>query len=282
MFGFRVAAVVASTAIAMAQDPAHRPSFEVASVKPSIRSDAPVTAGPLPGGRYVMVNGFVSSLIGFAYVPGQREILGLPNWVRHARYDVTAKATENVPVADLRLMMQSLLADRFRFRMHPEMRQQSVYRLTFARADETLGPNLHRLDIDCDAIGASVLSGALTVDGIQSAPNGIRHCRTASTIEFLGTAKVTTLKSGGTQLFTLASALGSAIGRPVIDETGLTGFYQYTLAYGAERDGLTGSAVGDAPSVFTAVQEQLGLKLESVRRSVEVLVVDSIERPSPD
>ena len=105
--------------------------------------------------------------------------------------------------------------------MHPEMRQQSVYRLTFARADETLGPNLHRLDIDCDAIGASVLSGALTVDCIQSAPNGIRHCRTASTIEFLGTAKVTTLKSGGTQLFTLASALGSAIGRPVIDETGL-------------------------------------------------------------
>ena len=259
-----------------------RPAFEIASVKPSINSDAPVTVGEQPGGRFVMVNGLVTFLIGFAYVPGQAEILGLPEWVERARYDVNARASEDVPVAQLRLMMQSLLADRFGLRMHAETREADLYRLTVARADRTLGPQLRRVDVDCAAIAAALRAGVLKVDDIPSAPNGARQCRTTSAIKYVDKVQVTTLRSGGAPLAALAGALRNAIDRPIADETGLSGFYEYTIEYTSKEDPASGNAIGLAPSVFSAVQEQLGLKLEPVRSPTRVFVVDSIERPTQD
>ncbi|MGH9242016.1 MAG: TIGR03435 family protein [Vicinamibacterales bacterium] len=281
MIGLKVAAIILGSAVVIAeQDVRSLPSFEVTSVRSNVNRDAFPFGGPRPDG-FLMVNGSVTLLIGFAYVPGQSEILGLPDWTKDARFDVVAKANGNVTVPELRLMVQTLLADRFRFRMHYETRERSVYRLTFARPDQALGPRLRRINADCESVGTAVNNGAIKAEDVPTAPNGVRHCRTTSAISYQGGVPVTTLKSGGTPLAFLMGSLKSAAARPIIDETGLTGLYEYTLEY-ASTDSLTDTGNRDVPSVFTALEEQLGLKLEPAQRPFRVFVVDSIERPTPD
>ena len=244
---------VAMGATVLAQD-----AFEVASVRRNTSGQARMSFGFEPGGRLVMVNAPVRMLLLQAYlVPGSR-IVGGPAWVDTERYDVTAKAETDAPAARLRLMARALLADRFKLTAHFEDREQQTFALVVARPG-ALGPRLRKTDVDC-------------------APRGA--CRTSHE------TNTGTLTSGGMTMMALAVSLSLALETVITDETGLTGNYEVSLAYAPERSRLATRApdadFGERPSLVTAVQEQLGLKLESRRGPVPVLVIDRIERPVDD
>jgi uncharacterized protein (TIGR03435 family) len=245
--------------------------FEVASVKANESGGRLFGAfGPQPGGRFVMVNGTVRALIGYGYVPGQSDVIGLPGWVDSERYDVQAKAAGPASVAEMRSMVRALLADRFQLQARWEMREEDTYALVLARDDGRLGPNLRQIDVDCDALGDALASGSITADAIPEAQNGAPVCVGQTTTRSTPSGSVVISKSGGRRMSTLAGSLGGSAGRPVVDKTGLEGFYESTLE--SRRDA----------SIFTLVQEQWGLKLVAERNPVPVLVVDRVERPSED
>ena len=232
-------------------------AFEVASVRRNTSGEARMSFGFEPGGRLVMVNAPVRMLLLQAYlVPGSR-IVGGPAWIDTERYDITAKAEKDEPATRLRLMARALLGDRFKLTAHFEDRDQQTFALVAARPG-VLGPRLRKASVDCTPRGA---------------------CRTSHD------TTTGTLTSGGMTMMALAVTLSLALETVVTDETGLTGDYEISMTYAPERSRLARAPdadPGERPSLFTAVQEQLGLKLESRRGPVPVLVIDRIERPVDD
>jgi uncharacterized protein (TIGR03435 family) len=205
------------------------------------------------------------------------QVVDAPGWVRNESFDILGRAPEGVPlnVDTMRAMMLDLLADRFQLRTRREMRELPVYRLTQARAGAPLGPRMKAAAIDCTGRGGGPMPGpsseALNRCGATARPGGILI--------------------GGFPIPTLASLLAPVVGRVVVDDTGLPGTWNAELTFTPEQPGTspagggaTGPAPGspDAPSIFTALREQLGLKLEPGRAPVEVVVVERIERPTPD
>jgi uncharacterized protein (TIGR03435 family) len=275
----RLPLLVALLAVAVlpltAQTP---PRFEVASVKVNTSGDGTTRFGPQPGGRFAMTNGPLRLLLAFAYVPEQREILGLPDWADTARYDVTAKGADAASAEDMRVMVRSLLADRFGLRLHYEMRDRDVYRLVRLRDDGTLGPQLRPVDVDCNALRDQILKGQLKQNEVGQATNGVRLCVTSGNITKTARGWMRSMKSGGSPISALLAEVGQRAGRVIVNETNLTGFYEYTLEYAGEDQ----PDASDLPSIFTALQEQLGLRLVPDRRAVEVIVIDSVSRPTPD
>lgn len=254
------------------------PRFEVASLKVNSSGDGTTRFGPQPGGRFSMTNGPLRLLLAFAYVPEQSEILGLPDWADSARYDVNAKAADAASAEDMRVMVRSLLAERFHLRLHYEMRDRDVYRLVRLIDDGTLGPKLHPVDVDCNALRDQILKGQLKQNEVGQATNGVRLCVTSGNITKTAQGWMRSSKSGGSPISALLAEVGQRAGRVVVNDTNLTGFYEYTLEYAGEDQ----PGASDLPSIFTALQEQLGLRLLSDRRAVEVIVIDSAERPTPD
>jgi uncharacterized protein (TIGR03435 family) len=158
--------------------------------------------------------------------------------------------------------MQALLADRFMFRARWEQKQQKAYDLVLARRDGQLGPHLRKSPTDCQALFAAARQqgGPLPgppVCGVQMVPGKL-------------------VVTGGYLMAQLADVLTSSLEQKVIDRTGLSGGYDIDLTWAADQ------TTDPGPSLFTALQEQLGLKLESTRRPIEVLMVDHVERPTPD
>jgi len=229
--------------IAFAQTPA-RPSFEVASVKPGDPNNRQFGYRQPPGGRYIATNVSLKNLISSAYgVPGPR-MSGGPSWLASDRFTIEAKAAEPLPPwpesnAQLSLMLQSLLEDRFKLAVHWETKEAAVYDLVVARG----GPRVKQ------------------ADAAESSGFGMEQGR---------------IRSMALPLGYLASNLADLLGRPVVDKTGLAGKYSYTLAYTPDD---APPADANGPSIFTALQEQLGLKLESTKGPVEFLVIDRAEKP---
>jgi len=159
-------------------------------------------------------------------------------------------------------MLRALLADRFKFAAHYETQQRPIYTLVLARADGRLGPQLRHIDIDCATYKPDPDASARTS---ADAP--------PCTFRVTG-AQTSKMVSGGRTMQQLADSISNEAGRPIFDKTGLTGYYVFTL----EDDGFNPNGL----SIFTALQEQLGLKLESARGPVDVLVIDHIERPTED
>jgi uncharacterized protein (TIGR03435 family) len=186
------------------------------------------------------------------------QIVGGPNWKNTERFDVIAKAAEGSYPSrqELNLMLQSLLADRFKLRVRRDTAIGPIYSLVVARTDGTLGPHLRRSAVDCLVAPAS----------IRSDPDrcGLRY-------EF------DSVHERGIPLAPVVAFLESLVKRPVVDRTGLTGPFDLDLEY--NRDG---SATSPKPSIFTALQEQLGLKLEAVQGPVETLVIEYAEHPTPN
>jgi uncharacterized protein (TIGR03435 family) len=177
------------------------------------------------------------------------------------------------------LMMQALLAERFKLVVHRETREVSIDALVMARADRRLGPNLTPAAFDCDALRAAFARGERPT---PPPPNGDRPVCGARTVpgRFL---------VGGYPIADFARNLSGFVGgRPIVDRTGLTGLYDLELTWTpdtppAGRDGAPPPGFDpNGPSLFTAVQEQLGLRLEATTGPVEVLVIDSANRPTPD
>lgn len=235
-------------------------SFEVASIKPAAPNARGMGFQTEPGGRILMKNVTLRLLVTFAWDIRDHQLIGGPSWLDTEHFDILAKPESEIPRTQegaqlQRRMVQSLLAERFGFEYHRETRQMPIYALVITKN----GPKL-----------------------ATSSPETQKEL-----IMSRGTLEAKNMKT-----LNLANALASRLGRNVVDKTGLTGDYDFTLEWtpdvgeGMGPKGLPegppkeAPPVADGPSLFTALQEQLGLRLDSQKGPVEILVIDRAEKPS--
>jgi uncharacterized protein (TIGR03435 family) len=179
-------------------------------------------------------------------------------------------------------MLRTLLADRFKLVVHTETREVDVYRLVVARTDGKLGPGLRPSAVDCEASTAAAANPGRSSG--TPAPPPQRGQRPPCAL-FIAPGIIA---GEGITMARLSTALGGRLGRTAVDGTELTVGFDFELRYTPDQMPQGPLSPGappidpNGPSIFTALQEQLGLKLESTKGPVEVLVVDSVERPSPD
>jgi len=246
--------------------PAASEAFDVVSVKRNPSHVNPY-GGFVPNG-FEAVAATAQQLISLAYGVSVTQILDAPSWIRTEAYDVTARTGRSTPAspASMTGMLQRLLADRFKLLAHREQREAPVYALLKVRTDGRLGARLHVAPLDCDSRAAKAPPGTpgLSICGIDRGP-GLSAGRTMTIAQ-------------------LSGVLGSIVGRPVVDKTSLEGSYDWDLSWtptpGEPGPRSEPAAAGDGISIFTAIQEQLGLKLESERGVIDALVIDRIERPT--
>jgi uncharacterized protein (TIGR03435 family) len=262
---------------------AARLTFDVASVKPNKSGDQRVMIQMPPTGRYTATNIALRMLLRQAYDVQDFQIVGGPNWLASDRFDIVAKPPDGMTGPEqIRPMLRALLADRFKLVAHNETREMPIYSLVVARADGKLGPKLSAAKVDCEARFSATRRGGPPPD--FPAPGQPMEC---GFMMAPGNMNV-----GGMPMLELARSLSPMVGRIVIDKTGLKGRYDFQMTYAPEGRGFgPGPGPGGAepppvdpntPSLFTALQEQLGLKLESERGPVDVVVIDRIEQPTED
>ncbi len=250
-----------------------RPAFEVADIKPA--NPAAVQPGKprlLPGGRAEIPGITVKMLIVMAYGVQENAIVGVPKWAENSRFDIVAKAPTNADLPMLRLMLQSLLADRFKFAFHNEDKVMSVYVLsTGKRALKLQEASGGRQDCSWRSMEAGGDAGAR--DGVTRR----RECKNMTMTEL-----AQQLPGWG----------GIGIDMPVVDQTGLTGKYDFQLVVGLgdifvrmkgvagkDGDGSVEKIADSGPTIFAAL-EQIGLKLESRKQPTPVMVIDHVESPT--
>jgi uncharacterized protein (TIGR03435 family) len=305
-----VLALAAGPLSAFAQSPAVPVAFEVTSVKPSDPNASTGIMGSTLSMRPQGTGGFAVSNIPFrllvrmAYGVQDFQIVGGPAWQLSSRFDITAKAAEGTTKAagDLMPMMRTLLADRFKLKTHMETREQPIYTLALARSDGTLGTDLTRSSADCSNAAADMQKRAeeLAKGGgpalLQMLAKGETiPCAIMPAINPSNPAAGFTLRGNGQSMNSVTQFLTQIMGRMVHDKTGLTGLYDFELRFdpqillamlpqfGMNVPAATANLPGsDSPALLTALQEQLGLTLDSGRGPIEVLVIDSAEMPQPD
>jgi uncharacterized protein (TIGR03435 family) len=262
------------------------PAFEVASITRNLSGSDSASARAQLGGRASITNNSLRIIIRNAYGLQNFQIIGGPDWMNTDRWDIVAKAEGDVPPQQLLLMVRTLLADRFKLVVHTETRESPIYALVIAKSDGRLGPQLRLSSVDCPSMNAAARGrGGAPPPGPAPPPTGGGRgfCGTRMTPGMMRTT--------GTTMGDLARNLSPIAGRSVVDKTGLTGNFDLDLTWmpdspaavpvGAAPDSARTSA-DDGVSLFTAVQEQLGLRLDPQRGPVEVLVVDSVQRPVED
>jgi uncharacterized protein (TIGR03435 family) len=223
------------------------PAFEVASVRPN-QSGSPNSSSRVRGNRYTATNLSLISLLRVAYALQEFQIDARQGWAGVERFDIVATLPEGARSSDWPLMVQSLLRDRFKLRFHIEPRPTRVYALT-------VGKNGHKLRA-ADPSKCADPSGSCGFNGSPTQIDG----NSVSTTQ-------------------LAARLSRSMGIMVIDKTGLNASFDILLQW-TEDDQFTGPGASASRTIFGAIEDQLGLKLESTRAPVDVLVVDSAERPS--
>lgn len=219
-------------------------SFEVASIKPASPDEAGISGEDGRNGLLKMWNVSLKRCIRYAYKIPEDQIEGGPKWIGEVGYDIVAKADNPAGEPALLMMLQPLLADRFRLQLHRETRTVPGYTLTVAKG------------------------------GIKAPPSEpSRHSG--------GNGGRGFIDSTGSELTALTIRLSALLGRPVVDMTGDSRKFDIHLRWTPD-DAQTGAdSIGpDRPSLFTALQEQVGLKIESGRVSADVLVVDHAELPT--
>jgi uncharacterized protein (TIGR03435 family) len=279
-----VAICVASTVCLLAQEP---PTFEVASVKQNTSGDGRTFIQTPPGGRITVTNVPVRLLIVQAYQLQQFQLVGGPAWIANDRYDIVAKlGGEPKPFVPGQLnpamiAMRGLLGDRFKLKLHKETRDMDVYNLVMVKPGAP-GPDLKPAATDCAAQATARRGGP--PPGAPPGPPGPNDPFPCGLMGIPGM-----IRMGGMPISQMVNMLTGQSGRLVFDRTGLTGNWDFTLRFASEQRGQPPPGAPplpppdpDAPSIFTALQEQLGLKLESVKAPVEVTVIDSIEHPTDD
>lgn len=264
----------------IAQQPSSPPRFEVASIKVSTYAGgAEPPSSPV---RFVRVNSTLRELLRYAYDRPPFTVVGGPEWVGTERFDVDATSASPASPAQTRLMVQRLLADRFALKTSTRMQEMLVYFLRPARRDGQLGKQINKTTVDCAAIRAERLRTGKDAER-PTDPDAPPVC--TSFMRARPTANGVSLRyqTSGTSASELAAWLSPYVGRSVVDDTALAGEFNVDLTF-APSTGPSPlpDAPNDALSIFTAVQEQLGLKLESGRAAVEVLVIDSVGRPTPN
>ena len=271
------AMLAVSTAVS-AQSAAPPPSplqFEVATIR---RNVVPETGGEMriePSGQIAIRNYTLFDIVRNAYgvQPFQIVTEGAPDWFGRDRWNIIAKPPDKTDESQRIAMLQNLLADRFTLIVKRETREMPVYALVLARADGRLGPQLRPSSGECEALRAARTAGT-----VSAAPQPARgFCGTRA-----GAGRVST---SGVPLASFARNLAPLTGRFVVDRTGLTGAFDLDLKWTpdlAAGDRPASGALADGTSLFAAIQEQLGLKLEAQRAPVEAIVIESAQRPVED
>ena len=284
------ACVVLNASTLPAQSPANA-AFEVASIKVNKSKDTVKGVQSNPGGQFSVTNLTLRELIGTAYeIPPplrKTRMSGGPNWMDADRFDIVAKAEANSRLSQHLGMLRTLLADRFKLVATTATRDLPVYALVVARSDRQLGPQLQKVpDVDCAALRAA--SRGLPSPPPRS-PSVVGAC--GFRVENSGM-----IMSGGT---TMADFVRIAFprmirDRVVVDRTGLIGSYSVKIEWTPEAEPFAEAAAlppglpappppaNAGTSIFTALQEQLGLKLEPARAPVQTLVIERAERPTED
>jgi uncharacterized protein (TIGR03435 family) len=263
--GRRAVTVLGLTALVTVVSAQSEPRFTVASIRPSADNEPGMSARPLPNGGYSARKAPLIALLTSAYGLSPERVINAPAWPD--RYDIEARYQPGdpaEPVPPLTTLLQSLLRDRFGLVARMEQRDLPVYVLKLARADGRPGPQLRRSNRDC--ANAAVTLAAEVRD---LASNGAPAC---GANEGPGI-----FVAGGLTMGTIARALRVPANRNVVDATGLDGLWEAKLEFAAQGD-----ESGNKPSIFTALQDQLGLKLEPSTAPLDVLVIDAIQRPTPN
>ncbi len=222
--------------------------FEVASVREHVLRGGPRYEATISGNRVSLLNHTLSALIQEAYGVKDYQHSGAPMWAadREAAFDISARAEGDATPTQqqVNVMVQKLLAERFQLKLHRETRDLPVYDLVVAKGGPKLKP-----------------SAADERSNVRSAMNPVFGNATAT---------ATTMEQ-------LARMLTADAGRPVLDKTGISGAYDFRLQ---RAKGASDAAAVPFPDLFTAIQEQLGLKLQAAKASTEMLVIDHVEKPS--
>ncbi len=273
-------------------DATSQQAFEVASIKPSAEDGRRVSIWISPGGRFTASGVSAKMLIQEAYDLRDFQISGGPGWLTSERYDITAKSElPGLNRERIKVLLQSLLADRFGLKFHRETKELPIYLLVVGKN----GPKFHKSEIQSDPSADAVPEKAPQT----GEPGSVD--RTATRAAGGGpTPKGAMIRMGRGQLEAqmalvkdFASILSQQLGRPVVDKTGLEGKYDFELQWTPDESMRGVGPFGDSPvrdappagdssgpTIFTALQEQLGLKLESAKGPVEILVIDQIDKAS--
>src|SRR5688572_12326985 len=245
---------------------AQTPAFEVVSIKPS----PPPSAGGMRfgvgarPGRWEANDATLLVILRNAHpeFATDAQFVGGPEWVRSTRFDIAATIAGDPPSDQIRQMVRDMLVRRFGLETRVESRSMDAYALVVPRGDGRLGPNLRASTVDCEARAAAIKRGERPPDApAPDGPPARIECGMRSQVS-PGRERMVV---GAQGLSILIGTLTSNAGRPVVDRTGLTGAFDFELEFASERRQPRPDAAPDpspAPSVFTAVQEQLGLKLE--------------------
>ena len=228
------------------------PAFEVASIKEN------TTIAEGGGGRFILGGGIAMrhmparNYVTIAFQLEQYQLVGAPDWMTTTYYDVQAKPAATATRDETFKMLQGLLFDRFQLRFHRESKELDGYSLVMVRAGQ-LGPNLHRSSVDCEKAFATT-----------------PRCRE-------GFITGSTFKTVGAPIYALVNVVVGQTRAPVLDQTQLSGTFDLDLHWSPDL-----AATDDATSIFTALREQLGLKLERRRVPTEMFVIDHVEKPTQD
>jgi uncharacterized protein (TIGR03435 family) len=257
------------------------PSFDVASIKRSPPDARGSTAGWTPTG-YRALNAPLDRIVMNAFGVREDQLVGGPAWIRTERFDIVARypSGSRPDPAEVSRMVQALLAERFKLAAHKERRAGATYDLVLARSDRRLGPRLKPTTIDCAAYVAARQAAGEQVrsTGVGDAP----LCTAVSSSVFI--------KASVRPIAALATMLATQVGRPVVDRTGLAGNFEFNVEWSVDLSAADPSKgvvaqeplANDRVSLFTALGEQLGLRLEPATGPVDVLVIDHVEPPTPD
>jgi uncharacterized protein (TIGR03435 family) len=250
--------------------------FEVASVKPAARDDLGSEINTRPGGQLIVTNMPLSAMIMYAWEVKRSQVSGITGWIGSQAYDVVAKPDQPRTESEIKSMLKALLADRFGLVIHRETAEQTVYALTVAKPGKT-GPGLVEYQQgSCPDFDA-------TKPRAPSEPGKLPTVYCGNF--FRGRSW---MKGAAVPLANLVDGLSPVVGGTVIDETGLSGKYNISLEW-TPAPTASVPPLSDAPNapppestgptIFTALQEQLGLKLQSRKGLVQLLVIDHAEKP---
>lgn len=243
-------------------------SFEVGSIKPNTASNARISITGQPGGRFVATNVTLKMLLRNGYSLPDSQLIGGPGWITTDRFDVEARSPAAARPPDrsqMMAMLRSLLEDRFQLKLHRETRDLPVYNLV-------VGKNRVKMKLSANQTPPA------TKPPYNDAP-------TPGSLVSRGPGNILVT---GLPMSRFVNFLSQQLGRPTIDKTNLRELFDFTLQWtplpgqglGLPPDAEAESSETDGPSIFTAIQEQLGLRLESAKGPVEVIVIDGASRPS--
>ena len=269
--------------------------FEAASIKQNKEGGGGSGIQRQPGGRFRTINAALPMMITFAYQLQGYQLIqdALPDWAKNDRWDIVAKfpgdpgpVNATAGADHMMLAMRTLMADRFKLKFRRERREMDIYQLVMARPGSKPGPAMQPNN-ECTPEAVAARRAAT---GTDAAPQGPPRRADGSVIACgFGSPRPGLFRLSGSTMAQFAVGISGRVGRQVVDRTGLAGDWSFELSFAPPAGGPPPPpgvelppVDANAPDLFTAIQEQLGLKLEATKGMVDVLIIESIERPTED